>query len=143
MQNWAIAIPWLLSILTIAVGGWQFWLKVDQANKEPFLRKQLELAFEASEVAAQLATTTDPETWEEARQGFWKLYWGPLAIVEDRDVEAAMVRFSKVIPDEPAAQITLPVDKLRVPSLELAHATRDLILESWNVKLAPLEGMGK
>jgi len=140
MRKWSIMAPWLLSVLTIAVGIWQFADKRAQSNKEPFLRKQLEISFEASDVAARLATETDPAEWEKARKVFWKLYWGPLGIVEDPGVEAAMVALGRIVPDRPAAGADLPMTNLQQPSLRLAHATRDLILASWKVDLPPLEG---
>jgi hypothetical protein len=76
----SLVIPWLLSLATVAVGIWQFTTEQAQTNKAPFLKKQLELCFLASETAARLATETDPATWEKDRQTFWQLYWGNLAI---------------------------------------------------------------
>jgi hypothetical protein len=93
-------IPWLLSVLTAAIGIWR------------------------------------------------RLYWGPLGIVEDRNVEAAMVELGRVAPDKPVSTPSLPVKAHALPmkaheqpSLRLAHAGRNLILARWRVDLPPLEGM--
>jgi hypothetical protein len=64
-----------------------------------------------------------------------------LGIVEDRNVEAAMVELGRVVPDKPVSTPSLPMKALEQPSLRLAHASRNLILASWKVDLPPLEGM--
>ena len=73
--DWKVAIPWFLSLVTVAVGIWQYADKQAQANREPFLRKQLDLIFEASDTVSLLANSTNPEAWEKARARFWVLYW--------------------------------------------------------------------
>src|SRR5262245_46171795 len=58
---------------------------------KPFLERQLKLYTEASQVAAAIATTGDNSERSKAAKRFWELYWGELALVENQDVEAAMV----------------------------------------------------
>jgi hypothetical protein len=135
----SVVIPWLLTLLTAVIGIWQFTAQQSQANRTPFLQKQLELSFQASETASRLATETDPVEWEKARLTFWRLYWGPLSIVEDRAVESAMVELGKLVPAQPVKEPELPMTRLRVPSYNLAHAVRRLVLDSWNVSLPPLQ----
>jgi hypothetical protein len=137
--NLAVVIPWILTLVTALVGIWQFTVQQSQANRQPFLQKQLELAFQASETVSKLAILTEPSEWEKARLSFWTLYWGPLSVVEDPKVEAAMVELGHLIPPEPQSNPKLPMKSLEVPSYNLAHALRDLVLTSWDVKLAPLE----
>ncbi len=134
-----IIIPWLLSVVTVVVGIWQFSVQQSQANKQPFLQKQLELAFEATNAAASLASETDPAEWEKARKTFWRLYWGPLSIVEDRAVEAAMVKMGSGVPKQPVDNPQLPMTALQAPSYQLAHAVRNLVLTSWKVDLPALQ----
>jgi hypothetical protein len=131
-------ITWILTVGTVAAGIWQFAVQHAQSNRVPFLTKQLEVSFEASDTAARLATETDQLRWEKARQNFWRLYWGPLGIVEDPKVEQAMKELGKIVPKQPTTP-ELPMRSLERPSLRLAHATRDLILMSWNVDLPPLQ----
>jgi hypothetical protein len=135
----AMVIPWLLTLVTVGFGIWQFTAEQAQSNRVPFLTEQLRLAFEASDTAARLAVETDPPKWEEARQRFWRLYWGPLGIVEDRAVEAAMVTLGRIVPRAPGTP-ELPMRALERPSLTLAHAARQLILNSWDVDLPALQG---
>jgi hypothetical protein len=106
-----------------------------QANKRPFLQKQLEVCFQVQDVAARLASEVNPEEWEKARSEFWRLYWGALCLVESPDVEAAMVNLGQLVPREKVLNPTLPMTILQRPSYELAHAARDLILGCWEAKL--------
>jgi hypothetical protein len=135
----------IAAIAALVVGGftaagavWGSWSNQRQANKLSFLNKQLELSFQASETSARLATETDREKWKEAQGTFWRLYWGPLSIVEDPAVEAAMVRLGGLVPPPGAEVPRLPMTVLQQPSLQLGHATRDLVLRSWNVDLPAL-----
>jgi hypothetical protein len=137
-----VVIPWLLSLATIGVGIWQFADKSAQANREPFLKRQLELCFEASDAGATLATETDPALWEKARKSFWRLYWGPLNMVEDRAVASAMRALGDRVPHDAAPPGALPMRQLEGASRELARAARDLILRSWRVDLPPLDQGG-
>ena len=140
--DWKILIPWLLSVATIAIGIWQYTSTQAQANREPFLKKQLDLVFEATDVVSTLANTTDPKLWEEKRARFWQLYYGALGVVEDPQVQQAMADAGRLIPaTEDPTPPTLPLMKLRPNSLKLSHAARELILESWDVSLPSLQGV--
>jgi len=139
-MNLPVVVPWLLTVATGAIGIWQFTSQQQQANRKPFLEKQLELSFQATETAGELSSETDPAKWEQARIRFWKLYWGPLSLVENQAVEAAMVELGRMVPAEPVPSPKLPMTALGVPSYRLVHAVRDLVLTSWNVDLPPLQG---
>jgi hypothetical protein len=131
--NLTMAIPWVLTLLTVLVGIYQFGVQQRQTNRTSFLNKQLDTVFDAATTASLLAVETDPTKWDAARQTFWNLYWGTLSIVENKDVEREIVSFGKLVPSEPVSQVQLPVDTLRGPSYHLAKAFRDLILKSWHV----------
>jgi hypothetical protein len=126
---------------TILVGIVTLALQQRQANRRPFLEKQLQLCFEATDAAASLATETDPTKWEQARLTFWRLYWGPLSIVEDAGVEEAMVALGEIIPKEPSPPPSFPRSTLAVRSYHLAHAARNVILPKWRVNLGELSGV--
>jgi hypothetical protein len=95
---------------------------------KPFLERQLRLYTEATQAAATLATSKETDELDEARKKFWSLYWGELALVEDKRVEAAMVRFGRALESGDVDQ------QLQQRSLELAHACRDSLAESWGVR---------
>jgi hypothetical protein len=136
----AVAVTGLIGAATLAAGIWRFAIEQRQGNKRPFPEKQLALCFEATETASRLATETNPAEWEKVRLAFWRLYWGPLSIIEDRAVEAAMVELGLLVPPEPVESPALPMTSLRTGSYKLAHAARDLVLASWNVDLPALQG---
>jgi hypothetical protein len=120
-----------------------YWLQQRQKNRKPFLQRQLDLCFRATEAAASLASEVNTDKWDEARATFWQLYWGPLSIVESPEVERAMVALGKLVPRAKVDSPTLPMTALQIPSYELAHAARELILKSWHVHLSPLDDLRK
>jgi hypothetical protein len=100
--------------------------------RQPFSSRQLELYFEAVECASDIASGP----WEQ--QGphlaaFWRLYWGPLALVEDTNVSRAMIQFGK------ALEANASQGELKIYALELAHACRDSIAESWKITLSNVD----
>jgi hypothetical protein len=95
---------------------------------KPFLERQLKLYTDATQAAATLATSKTPEELELAKRKFWSLYWGELALVEDKRVEAAMVQFGRSLETGNTGQ------QLQRYSLALAHACRDSLADSWGVK---------
>jgi hypothetical protein len=113
-------------------------IEQQQTNRRPFLQKQFELCFEATDVASRLATETNPTEWEKSRFDFWRLYWGIFGIVEDQDVAVAMVSLGNTVPVTPVASPELPMTSLKSPALALAHTARDLMRKSWDVELSPI-----
>jgi hypothetical protein len=112
-----------VTLALLAWGGFVLWGRL-QANA---MNARREAAYrEACNVAASLATAWkrgDPDE-RKARARFWELYWGELAVVEDKDVEHAMVRYGDALDrwTEPGSD---PPPELTRLSLELAHACRD------------------
>ena len=101
-----------------------------------FWEEQLSLYKEASDAAATLATASTLEDAREAREKFWKLYWGKLSIVENSSVERAMVAFGNVLEEIEALQEKgegYKLSALEQPSLDLAHCARASLLSTWKV----------
>jgi hypothetical protein len=71
---------------------------------------------EAARVCARIASAHDGA---DAVARFWELYWGELALVENREVEAEMVRFGQALQYMPEDR-----SELRHRALELAAACR-------------------
>lgn len=95
---------------------------------KPFLERQLALYSEATKVAAQVATLGQSEAGKKARARFWELYWGELALVENRAVEAAMKRMGD------ALRADMPQETLQYASLAVAHACRESLDKSWGIR---------
>jgi hypothetical protein len=132
-------MPVLAALLALVGTLVTSWGEQRQKNRQPFLTEQLELCFEASDAAGRLATEPDPAEWEKARREFWRLYWGVLSIVEDPEVEGAMVNLGELVPAQPVNNVELPMTSLHNRSYDLAHAIRRLLLKSWNIDLPPLQ----
>src|SRR5580658_10784073 len=87
----------IASAIVVLAGGafalLQFFSSRSIEVQRPFLEKQLELYVEVMNAAATIADPPDEHQKELALANFKRLYWGPMAAVEDQDVEDAMVRF--------------------------------------------------
>lgn len=146
MAQWQILVSALIGAGTIGAGIWQFYEDSSRraANaqfeaRKPFLIKQMELCFHATEVASTLASSTNLEDWQRAKEKFWMLYWGPLSVVEkplsgeQGPVEMQMVTFGKALKPLQKSP-TLPLKSLEQESLKLAHKCRKLIFDSWEIE---------
>jgi hypothetical protein len=111
---------------------------------------QLKLYQDASSAAAQIATLPrDTPEWRKSRDEFLRLFYGPLAIVEDfhhgpddRDeelsVEEAMIIFKSCLDNEAGCRAA--GGNLLNLSLALAHTCRRSLGESWGYTVQQLEG---
>ena len=95
---------------------------------KPFLDRQLVLYTAATQATSTIATSETAGDIAAAKLRFWSLYWGELALVEDKRVEAAMVNFGKAL--DGAGER----GELRRLSLALARACRDSLAEAWGVR---------
>jgi hypothetical protein len=112
---------------------YQFQVSVAKLNATaPFYSKYLDLCSEASEVVSTIATTTDTKKKLQATDDFWRLYWGPPGIVEDNEVEGAMISFGICLKGKCEGS------SLRMLSLGLAHQCRAGVSKGWNLDLKEL-----
>jgi len=97
--------------------------------RKPFLDKQLLLYSEVTAVTSRIATLSDGEDLKKCKQRFWELYWGELAMVENKRVEDAMVKFGRALIENPSGQVSL-----QQLSLQLADCCRHSLAKSWGAK---------
>jgi hypothetical protein len=99
-----------------------------EARKQ-YLTRQLDLYTDATRAAAKIATSKpgSPE-YTKALNRFWELYWGELSMVENTAVEGAMKRLGDCLRDKGC-----PGGDLPRCSLDLAHACRRSLADSWSV----------
>jgi hypothetical protein len=135
LESWVKVLTLAGGVIAFGWGVYQFMSNQrSQAETRrieatrPFLDRQLKLYTEATQAAATLATATSKEELAAARARFWSLYWGELALVEDKRVEAAMVQLGRALEGGATGKEIAPF------SLSLAHACRDSLAESWGVK---------
>jgi hypothetical protein len=76
-------ITTLLAIVAFIIGLVEYSATSFYSARKPFLEMQANLCKSAAEAAARVATASDKDNWDKARNDFWMLYWGSLAIVED------------------------------------------------------------
>lgn len=135
LESWIKALSLLGAVVAFGWGIFQF-IATQNAQAEtrrieatkPFLERQLKLYTEATQAAAVLATSKKADELDAASKKFWSLYWGELALVEDKRVEAAMVQLGRALEAGGTGQ------QLQQHSLALAHACRDSLADSWGVK---------
>jgi hypothetical protein len=101
--------------------------------RKPFLQMRLQYYAEAALVASVIATSVDTESVNKAVARFWELYWGHLALFEDKHVESAMVDFKNVL-----VRAHTQVE-LQNSALALAHACRNSLAKMWSVELSKSE----
>jgi hypothetical protein len=95
---------------------------------KPFLELRQKRYMEAIAVAAVLASPElhTGDDVEKARKRFSELYWAELSMVEDKIVEAAMVKLGDSLASSDPSQV-------KMASYELAHAVRDSLASSWGI----------
>jgi hypothetical protein len=133
-DQWVKGLSILGGVVAFGWGVYQF-VATQQLQSEtrrieatkPFLERQLKLYTEATQATSVLATSKEKTEIETSTKKFWSLYWGELALVEDKRVEAAMIEFGDVLKAQG------PGPHLGNPSLALAHACRDSLADSWGV----------
>jgi hypothetical protein len=147
-----------LAVLGVSVSLYQFGaqqeatarkIEVDRAQREndakrvrelelqnPFWQKRLQLYFEASEAAGVIASQASGVERTKAEATFWRLYLGPLAVVEDEQVEGAMVQLGHCLDKSE----TCDRATLSRRSLALAHSCRQSIGDTWRLGLSDLKG---
>lgn len=127
------AVTAAVVVLGAVAGVWKYFDTAERTFRQPYWERQVSLYFEATSAAAVLASSEDEEKLEDARATFWRLYWGPLALVEDVSVARAMKRFGDCLSQGCTRQ------RIQHLSLDLAHACRYSLGESWDLELEELQ----
>ena len=135
--NWKDVIGPTGVILTFVAGLWQYRRVSRRDFVKPLRETQLMLYESATSAAARLATLPrNGAPWREARDDFRRLYYGPMAMLEDFDhregadaltVEQAMIVFKDCL-DRQSDD-----DQLTDLALALAHTCRESLGRSWSV----------
>jgi hypothetical protein len=97
-QSWVVVVQWLLSL----VGIWQFSVLQSRASRRPFLENQLEVGFQATVAPTNLAARTRLARPSGGRIGQRS------GLVEDRNVENARAKLTKLVPAGPVQNPELP-----------------------------------
>jgi hypothetical protein len=144
------ALTLVLASVAVVIGLLQYHYTSRSEFLKPVRETQLQLYVEASSAAATLATAPrSSEEWRKANLDFLRLYFGPLAMVEDYrhtvqgddknqnvTVEQAMMAFKGCL-DDPSCVGSWKMNQL---SLALAHTCRVSLGSSWGFMAAQLQG---
>jgi hypothetical protein len=101
----------------------------ERAFMQPILNRQMNTYFDASAVAATLASSDDPKEREKAAEMFWKLYYGPLVMLESPEVSGAMKDFGHCV--KPQGSCT--PERMANLSLALASTLQSDLFASWKL----------
>ena len=105
----------------------------EQEAQQPFLKKQLELYLETSQVIGKLVTLDPAESdWKSAEARYWALYWSELSLVEHDVVKQAMQKYAGALSGYKAAPGTQSKSVLQDQTYKLAIALREGISSSWS-----------
>jgi threonine dehydratase len=129
-------------VIAIAAGLWAVLVYLRQQrgqnhtrlieSKKPFLELQLKLYFEAVQVAGQLVVSpVGTSEWNKAIYRFWALYWSELAMVEDHEVEKAMMKFADAIRECIKPESNNSKAAIEAAAYALAHKIRDGVESAW------------
>jgi hypothetical protein len=105
----------------------------ERAFMQPILNRQMNTYFDASAAAATLASSDDPKERAQAAEMFWKLYYGPLVMLESPEVSGAMKDFGQCV----KSQGSCTPERMANLSLALASTLESDLFASW--KLSPKE----
>lgn len=130
------ALAPLGALAVFAWGVYQFYRSNELSFRKPYWEKQLQLYEQATSAAALLASSEDEAAWQAALQDFWRLYLGPLCLVEDRAVEQAMVEMGALLGE--ASFATAEREALQNAALTLAVACRESVRRDWRMPLQEL-----
>lgn len=119
--------------------------RTEQEFRKRFWEERLTLYRRASKLAATIATAGSLDMVRQERSEFWQLYWGELAIIEDKEVLSAMVAYGEELQrregiqhDPKGPSPASNIRDLSQLSYQLARACRNSLAKTWEpVKLEP------
>ena len=90
------------------IGLWQFSITSRDDFAKPILQKQLDLCIEVSNAAATLSQSAFPDLSDKNPMAvaYLSLYYGKLAVVEDRCLYRTMVEFKRMVFDREPGETT-------------------------------------
>jgi hypothetical protein len=104
--------------------------------KKRFFEEQLRTYSEAVDNASCITLyPQDSEEYKKAVLNFKRLFWGKMCIVEDRNVESAMVKFDTSLKQYEFSNTEKEENRiiLQDACLVLAHTCRNSVLRTWGI----------
>ena len=129
MSDGATWIGLAVTFATLVFGIYQYHSTKREEFRQAFWQKQYETYKEVTEIAAAIAIADDLDAVKEERERFWQLYWGSMAIIENRNVFDAMVEFGEDLRDQTVRGHSS--SGLLQLSYNLARACRESLKSTW------------
>jgi len=136
LERWLKIVGVALTLIGIVAGLYQFSRTQAIGAAKPFLEKKLQWCEEAVDAAAGIAVYGRDSSSPAEKTGsatrrvdkFWSLYWGAMGMVENENIEKAMVGFGNGLKGLDGA--TPETDGPR--ALAIAHACRAEMGRDWS-----------
>jgi hypothetical protein len=122
------------AIVVFTVGMFQYLRSNELSFRRPYWEMQLSFYIEATSSVATLASTRREDEWEKAQEKFWQLYYGPLCLFENLEVETRMCKIRDILKVSTFHERHL----LEGASLDLAHACRNSSRGGWRLPFQAL-----
>lgn len=135
-ERWVRIVSMLGAVVVFGLGVLQYYDTKEQEFRKAFWEKQYDLYSKATAAAAQIVTAKGLASIAAERKVFWELYWGQLAIVEDRRVMLAMADFGISLDAWERGNAKLVQPEL---SYRLARACRNSLKATWEP--APIDDL--
>lgn len=125
----SIAIGITLSVLNFRIAKEKEAESRKIEAAKPFLELRQKLYFEALTNASILASQ-DFHTEEEvqnAKKRFAELYWGELSLIEEKNIEKAMIQVAN------SMNLNDSISESQKATYNLAHTMRESLVNSWGI----------
>lgn len=128
-EVWLGIVGPILTVSGILVGVWQF--NVGEARKAAYEHasklwlQRVETYTSVAKLAGKIAVHSDDQSFSKAVDEFMSAYWGDMILVEDSNVEKAMIDFRKEVED--FCQGRSNQDRLKIRADTLMKAFKDSV----------------
>jgi len=142
-KKWELALKTLTLCGVVVAALWAVYTYQDTKARDyysEYWNKKADYFLEASNAAATLGTTNKLIEFNEARQTFWRLFYGEMSLVEGSCVKRAMQTFASNVPKSPIkTNQNLPREDLQQPSFKLAIMLRHELATGWEQPFSELD----
>jgi hypothetical protein len=122
---------------TIAWGVISYERTARREAQKPFREQQLALCMELARIVGRIGASQDDDA-AEAERAFWRLYWGPLSVIEDQRVRDETGRLARDLRHRGYREPAERQQALQFRAVQVTSAIRNLIRSTWSVDLADL-----
>jgi hypothetical protein len=130
VEVWMRTLAPLGAAIAFCVGVIQYVINNNNEFRKAFWKEQYALYQEVCEDAAAISVAGQLDRAGESREGFWKLYYGRLSILEHPEVKKAMMEYGSQLRKVEKGEAS--TDSLQPWSYRLARACRESLRKTWN-----------